>query len=109
MRATTLEKGSAKVFTVEHLLSALYGMEIDNCFVEMDSVEPPVADGSSLTFVKLIEEAGVHELDVPRRPLVIQNSISSRTEISSSPSYRMTASASPLPRSIHTPCWACSF
>lgn len=72
MRATTLEKGSAKVFTVEHLLSALYGMEIDNCFVEMDSVEPPVADGSSLTFVKLIEEAGVHELDVPRRPLVIQ-------------------------------------
>lgn len=72
MRATTLEKGSAKVFTVEHLLSALYGMEIDNCFVEMDSVEPPVADGSSLTFVKLIEAAGVHELDVPRRPLVIQ-------------------------------------
>ena len=72
MRATTLEKGSAKVFTVEHLLSALYGMEIDNCFVEMDSVEPPVADGSSLTFVKLIEEAGVHELDVPRRPLAIQ-------------------------------------
>lgn len=72
MRATTLEKGSAKAFTVEHLLSALYGMEIDNCFVEMDSVEPPVADGSSLTFVKLIEEAGVHELDVPRRPLVIQ-------------------------------------
>ena len=72
MRATTLEKGSAKVFTVEHPLSALYGMEIDNCFVEMDSVEPPVADGSSLTFVKLIEEAGVHELDVPRRPLVIQ-------------------------------------
>ena len=38
----------------------------------MDSVEPPVADGSSLTFVKLIEEAGVRELDVPRRPLVIQ-------------------------------------
>ncbi|WP_287769407.1 UDP-3-O-acyl-N-acetylglucosamine deacetylase [Megasphaera sp.] len=72
MRAMTLEKGSAKVFTVEHLLSALYGMEIDNCFVEMDSVEPPVADGSSLTFVKLIEEAGVRELDVPRRPLVIQ-------------------------------------
>lgn len=47
-------------------------MEIDNCFVEMDSVEPPVADGSSLTFIKLIEEAGVRELDVPRRPLVIQ-------------------------------------
>ena len=72
MRATTLEKGEAKVFTVEHLLSALSGMEVDNCFVEMDSVEPPVADGSSLTFVKLIKEAGIRDLEAPRRPLVVQ-------------------------------------
>ena len=72
MRATTLENGEAKVFTVEHLLSALSGMEVDNCFVEMDSVEPPVADGSSLTFVKLIEEAGIRDLDAPRRLLAVQ-------------------------------------
>ncbi len=67
MRATTLEDGAAKVFTVEHVLSALCGLQIDNCIVEMDSAEPPVADGSSLTFVKLIEQAGVAVLDEPRR------------------------------------------
>lgn len=53
MRATTLEDGEAKVFTVEHVLSALNGLQIDNCIIEMDSAEPPVADGSSLNFVNL--------------------------------------------------------
>lgn len=71
MRATTLEQGEAKVFTVEHLLSALQGMAVDNCIVEMDSVEPPVADGSSLTFVRLIEQAGIQKLDMPRRVLTV--------------------------------------
>jgi len=71
MRATTLEDGEAKVFTVEHLLSAFMGLGIDNCIVEMDSVEPPVADGSSLTFVHLIEEAGTQTLDAPRKVLTI--------------------------------------
>lgn len=72
MRATTLEQGAAKVFTVEHLLSALQGMAVDNCIVEMDSVEPPVADGSSLTFVRLIEQAGIQKLDMPRRVLTVR-------------------------------------
>ncbi len=66
MRATTLESGSAKVFTVEHLLAAFYALEVDNCLVEINSVEPPVADGSSLPFVRLIEEAGVVQQDSPR-------------------------------------------
>ena len=47
MRATTLEDGAAKVFTVEHVLSALFALHIDNCLIEMDSAEPPVGDGSS--------------------------------------------------------------
>ena len=72
MRATTLERGEAKVFTVEHLLSALQGMAVDNCIVEMDSVEPPVADGSSLTFVRLIEKAGIRNLDTPRHVLAVR-------------------------------------
>lgn len=72
MRATTLERGEAKVFTVEHLLSALQGMAVDNCIVEMDSVEPPVADGSSLTFVRLIEKAGIRNLDTPRYVLAVR-------------------------------------
>lgn len=72
MRATTLEDGAAKVFTVEHVLSALNGLQVDNCIVEMDSAEPPVADGSSLTFVELIQKAGIQSLDKPRQEIVIQ-------------------------------------
>ena len=45
MRATTLEDGAAKVFTVEHVLSALFALHIDNCLIEMDSAEPPVEGG----------------------------------------------------------------
>lgn len=67
MRATTLEQGEAKVFTVEHLLAAFVAMGIDNCLVEIDSVEPPVADGSALTFVRLIKAAGVVAQDARRR------------------------------------------
>lgn len=67
MRATTLENGPAKVFTVEHLLAALAMLEVDNCFVEINAVEPPVADGSSLVFVRLIEEAGKQQLAAPRQ------------------------------------------
>ncbi|NSL49127.1 UDP-3-O-[3-hydroxymyristoyl] N-acetylglucosamine deacetylase len=59
MRATTLETGLAKVFTVEHLLAAFAAMQVDNCRVAIDSVEPPVADGSSLPFVELIRQAGL--------------------------------------------------
>jgi UDP-3-O-[3-hydroxymyristoyl] N-acetylglucosamine deacetylase len=66
MRATTLEAGEAKVFTVEHLLAAFAAMGIDNCLVEINSVEPPVADGSSLPFVRLIEQAGIALQDEPR-------------------------------------------
>ena len=53
MRATTLENGEAKVFTVEHVMAAFSAMNIDNCYIEMDSPEPPVGDGSSY-FVNLI-------------------------------------------------------
>lgn len=72
VRATTLEDGEAKVFTVEHVLSALNGLQVDNCIVEMDSAEPPVADGSSLTFVKLIQKAGIQTLHEQRQEIVIQ-------------------------------------
>ena len=49
-RATTLEEDGVKVFTVEHLMSALHGYKIDNCEVVMDAEEPPVADGSARVF-----------------------------------------------------------
>ena len=63
LRATTLEKGEAKVFTVEHVLSALYALQIDNCVIEMDSPEPSVGDGSAKTFCDMVEEAGVETQD----------------------------------------------
>lgn len=67
MRATTLEQGAAKVFTVEHLLAAFSAVQVDNCTVEINSIEPPVADGSALPFVRLIQSAGVIKQDKPRR------------------------------------------
>lgn len=63
LRATTLEKGEAKVFTVEHVLSALYALQIDNCVIEIDSPEPPVGDGSAKTFCDMVEEAGIETQD----------------------------------------------
>lgn len=67
MRATTLEDGDAKVFTVEHILSALYALQIDNCYVEMDAAEPPVADGSGDVFAQLILQAGIVKQEASRR------------------------------------------
>lgn len=69
VRATTLEEGGAKVFTVEHLLSALNACGIDNCAVEMTAEEPPVLDGNSLGFFELIKSAGTVEQDAERREI----------------------------------------
>ena len=74
MRATTLEDGEAKVFTVEHILAAFYGMAIDNCIIELNSPEPPIADGGSATFVQLIKEAGIVEQDADRRVYALKES-----------------------------------
>lgn len=71
IRATTIEENGIKVFTIEHLLSALHALRIDNCFVEMNAEEPPVADGSSLIFFDLLKKAGQQELAAERRELVI--------------------------------------
>jgi len=64
-RATTLAEGSVKVHTVEHVISALTGMGVDNALIEMDANEPPIGDGSSGPFVELIKQAGI----VPQQAL----------------------------------------
>ncbi len=61
----------AKVGTIEHLMAALFGAEIDNLLVEIDGAEVPVMDGSSAPFLFLIECAGVVEQDAPRRAIEI--------------------------------------
>lgn len=80
MRATTLENGNAKVFTVEHILAALSACGVDNCYIELDAAEPPVADGSALPFVELIRQAGTQEQDQPRCYIRIQEPLIVRQE-----------------------------
>ena len=71
LRATTIGANGIEFFTIEHLMSALHALRIDNCEVRLDSEEPPVADGASLVFFELIESAGTQELAVPRHEVVI--------------------------------------
>ena len=52
-----MERGAWKVSTVEHALSALYAMGVDNCLIELDGPEIPILDGSAKLFVKAIEQA----------------------------------------------------
>ena len=61
LRATTVEEDGHKVFTIEHLMSAFHAHRIDNAYVELDSEEPPVADGASLVFFELMAKAGIAE------------------------------------------------
>jgi UDP-3-O-[3-hydroxymyristoyl] N-acetylglucosamine deacetylase/3-hydroxyacyl-[acyl-carrier-protein] dehydratase len=60
-RGTTLEKGTGMVATVEHLMSALIGLQIDNCLVQVDGIEIPIMDGSAKYFVEALEGAGILE------------------------------------------------
>ncbi|MFZ5806244.1 MAG: bifunctional UDP-3-O-[3-hydroxymyristoyl] N-acetylglucosamine deacetylase/3-hydroxyacyl-ACP dehydratase [Verrucomicrobiota bacterium] len=66
-RATTIGEGNVKVHTVEHPLSALRGLGVDNAIIELDSNEPPIADGSAEPYVKLIEKIGIAALDAPKK------------------------------------------
>ena len=69
---TTLENDyGVKVSTVEHLLAAFYISEIDNAIVEIDNEEVPIMDGSSRDFIKLLEDAGLKQLNRKRRYLKI--------------------------------------
>ncbi|MEM9400812.1 MAG: UDP-3-O-acyl-N-acetylglucosamine deacetylase, partial [Verrucomicrobiota bacterium] len=74
-RATTISEGAIKIHTVEHLLSALRGMGVDNAIIEMDSNEPPIGDGSAELFTKLIENAGIAKQEEPRQYFEIKNPI----------------------------------
>ena len=66
-RATTIGEGSVRVHTVEHILSALSAMGVDNAIVAMDANEPPIGDGSAQPYVDLIRRAGVTAQDEPRK------------------------------------------
>ena len=65
--ATTLMRRGVVLSTCEHLLSALRGSGVDNCFIELDNIEITIMDGSSEDFLELISQAGISEQEVPRR------------------------------------------
>ncbi len=65
-RATTIGDGGVKVHTVEHVLSALVGLGVDNAVIEMNANEPPIGDGSARPYVELIRQCGLAPQDVAR-------------------------------------------
>ena len=73
--STTLIKGDVKVSTVEHLLSALAGLGIDNAYIDVSAPEVPIMDGSAGPFVFLIQSAGVEEQNAPKRFIRIKKPI----------------------------------
>lgn len=74
-RGTTLGLGDAKVYTVEHVLSAIYGLKIDNLIIELDGIEPPVGDGSAMPYVEKLLEAGIVQQETPKDYLVIDKTV----------------------------------
>ncbi len=71
MRATTIEENGAKVFTIEHLMSALAALAIDHCTIEMDAEEPPVTDGSAAVFFRLLKDCGKRQLASLRHEKIV--------------------------------------
>jgi UDP-3-O-[3-hydroxymyristoyl] N-acetylglucosamine deacetylase len=76
--ASCLEKGGAKVATVEHLMSALAGLGIDNVYIDVDAAEMPIMDGSAGTFVFLLQSAGIEEQNAAKRFLRVRKSVEVR-------------------------------
>ena len=72
LRATTIEEGGVKVFTIEHLMSALNACGIDNCEIELDAEEPPVLGGNSIDFFEMIQSAGIVEQEKARREIHLE-------------------------------------
>ena len=74
-RSTTLAKGNIKIQTVEHVLAAFAGYEVDNAMIELDANEPPIADGSAREFSRMIQSVGLVPLGEKRDPYTITEPI----------------------------------
>ena len=72
---TTLERDGAKVATVEHLLSAMAALGIDNAFIDLTAAEVPIMDGSAAPFVFLLQSAGIEEQSAPKRFIRIRKRV----------------------------------
>jgi UDP-3-O-[3-hydroxymyristoyl] N-acetylglucosamine deacetylase/3-hydroxyacyl-[acyl-carrier-protein] dehydratase len=79
-RGTTIEENGARVYTVEHVLAALAGLEIDNVLIQLDAPEPPIADGSSYPFIEELLKVGIKEQNKEREYFEIPRNITFREE-----------------------------
>ncbi|MCR5184412.1 MAG: bifunctional UDP-3-O-[3-hydroxymyristoyl] N-acetylglucosamine deacetylase/3-hydroxyacyl-ACP dehydratase [Opitutales bacterium] len=76
VRNTTISQGHFQLHTIEHINSALNGMGVDNCIVEMNASEPPILDGSAAPFVAMIKEAGIVEQEKERVYYAVREPVS---------------------------------
>ena len=83
-RGTVLGKGDAKVSTVEHGLSALYALGIDNCLLQVNGPEFPILDGSAIKYVEKIREVGIEEQNAPKDWYVIRKKLEVKDETTGS-------------------------
>ena len=79
-RSTTISKGPASVSTVEHILSALTGMGVDNAYIEIDNVEVPILDGSAKPYIDAMWADGFEQQDAPRRYIELKETIEIRND-----------------------------
>ena len=74
-RSTTISKGEASVATIEHILSALTGLGIDNAYIDIDNVEVPILDGSAKPYIDAMWQDGVKVQDAPRKWVEIKEAV----------------------------------
>lgn len=79
-RGTTIGIGDARVHTVEHVLAAIVGLQIDNIIIDLNNIEPPIADGSAKPFVDMLLDAGIQEQEAPKDYLIIDQTIRYQNE-----------------------------
>ena len=98
-RSTTISQGAASVSTIEHLMSALSGMGVDNALIEIDNVEVPILDGSARFYVEALIEDGLVEQDAEKRYITLPREIEVRDEKTGS---YIKVTPSDVPSSIST-------
>ncbi len=113
-RSTTITKGKVSVSTIEHLLSALTGLGIDNALIEIDNVEVPILDGSAEKYVEVMAPDGVVEQAAPRKYIEISSEFLYKDEKSGSyvkllpsdePSYEVTIDFNSKVLGVQTVTW----
>lgn len=113
-RSTTITKGKVSVSTIEHLLSALTGLGIDNALIEIDNVEVPILDGSAEKYVEVMAPDGVVEQDASRKYIEISSEFLYKDEKSGSyvkllpsdePSYEVTIDFNSKVLGVQTVTW----